>query len=159
QPWDNRDATAAKEVPSSLLVLGGGAIGLEMAQAFRRLGVRHVTVLEAAERLLAREEPFAGEEVRAALEREGIDVIVGDALTAARRGADGRVCGTLDDGREVSGDEILVAVGRRPATRDLGLDTVGLEPGHYIAVDDRLRATGVEGDWLYAIGDCNGRAL
>jgi dihydrolipoamide dehydrogenase len=159
QPWDNRDATAVKEVPSSLLVLGGGAIGLEIAQAFKRLGARRVTVVEAAGELLAREEPFAGEEVRDALEREGIEVVVGRTMTSARRGRDGRVHATLDDGREVSSDEILVAVGRRPATRDLGLDTVGLEPGRYIHVDDTLRATDADGDWLYAVGDCNGRAL
>ena len=160
RPWDNRDITAAKEVPRRLFVLGGGAIGLEMAQAFRRLGSNEVTVVEGAPRLLVREEPFAGEEVRQALEQEGIHVITGHQLAKARRDQpDGPVRATLDDGREIEADEILVAVGRRPATVDLGLDTVGLEPGRPVAVDDRLRATGVAGDWLYAVGDCNGRAL
>jgi pyruvate/2-oxoglutarate dehydrogenase complex dihydrolipoamide dehydrogenase (E3) component len=160
RPWDNRDATAAKEIPLRLLVLGGGAIGAELAQGFRRLGAEQVTVIEAADRLLAREEPFAGDEVRDAFIREGIEVVTGHAMTSvAREGRDGPVRATLDDGSEFVGDEILVAVGRRPSTGKVGLDTVGLEPGAYIDVDDRLRATGVEGEWLYAVGDCNGRAL
>ncbi len=154
QPWDNRAVTAAKEVPRRLLVLGGGAIGAEMAQAFRRLGSEEVTVVEAAARLLPNEEPFAGAEVQAAFESEGITVITGVKLVAAHR--DGAVTGTLEDSREIVADEILVAVGRRPATADIGLDTVGLEPGRYVAVDDQLRA---QGTWLYAVGDCNGRAL
>src|SRR4051812_15028513 len=91
-PWDNRSATGAKEVPARLLVLGGGAVGLEMAQAFRRLGASEVTVVEGSDRLLAREEPFAGEQVRAAFEAEGIGVRVGVTLTGVRRdGRDGPV--------------------------------------------------------------------
>src|SRR3954470_22912615 len=90
RPWDNRSATAAKEVPDRLLVLGGGAVGLELAQAFRRLGSREVTVLEGGPRLLPREEPFAGEQVLAAFEREGIAVRLGTRLAAVRRhGSDG----------------------------------------------------------------------
>jgi len=158
RPWDNRSATAAKEVPGRLLVLGGGAVGVELAQAFRRLGAEEVTVVEGADRLLAREEPFAGEEVEAAFEAEGIAVVTGARMVAARREAgDGPVVATLEGGRELVGDDILVAVGRRPATADLGLETVGLAPGRPVAVDDRLRA-GVDGGWLYAVGDCNGRA-
>jgi pyruvate/2-oxoglutarate dehydrogenase complex dihydrolipoamide dehydrogenase (E3) component len=80
--WDNRTATSAKELPRRLLVLGGGAVGLELAQAFKRLGSEHVVVLEGADRLLAREEPFAGEEVRAAFETEGIGVVTGAHMTA-----------------------------------------------------------------------------
>jgi pyruvate/2-oxoglutarate dehydrogenase complex dihydrolipoamide dehydrogenase (E3) component len=157
-PWDNRKATAAKEIPRRLLVLGGGAIGAEMAQAFKRLGAE-VTVVEAAERLLAREEPFAGADVQAAFEAEGITVLTGAKLVAAERHGDGIVGATLEDGRELTGDEILVAVGRRPSTGDIGLEAVGLEPGRYVEVDDRLRAVGVPEGWLYAVGDCNGRAL
>jgi pyruvate/2-oxoglutarate dehydrogenase complex dihydrolipoamide dehydrogenase (E3) component len=158
-PWDNRTATSAKELPRRLLVLGGGAVGLELAQAFKRLGCEQVVVLEGADRLLAREEPFAGEEVRAAFEAEGIAVVTGARMTAARRqGSDGPVVASLEDGRELTGDELLVAVGRRPSTADLGLETVGLEPGRPVPVDDRLRAVGVDGGWLYAIGDCNGLA-
>jgi dihydrolipoamide dehydrogenase len=159
-PWDNRTVTSAKEVPRRLLVLGGGAIGAEMAQAFRRLGSEEVTVLEAAPRLVPREEPFAGEELAGAFEAEGIAVVTGLKVVAVRRqGGDGPVTGVLEDGREFTGDELLVAVGRRPSTGDLGLEAVGLEPGGFVDVDDRLRATGVPGGWLYAVGDCNGRAL
>jgi len=160
RPWDNRAVTSAKEVPARLLVLGGGAIGAEMAQAFGRLGSREVTVLEGADRLLAREEPFAGDEVRAAFEAEGITVVTGAKVTGVhRQGTDGPVTAWLEDGRCFEGDEILVSVGRRPATGDIGLGTVGLEPGKFVAVDDQLRAIGVDGAWLYAVGDCNGRAL
>jgi pyruvate/2-oxoglutarate dehydrogenase complex dihydrolipoamide dehydrogenase (E3) component len=159
-PWDNRTVTSAKEVPRRLLVLGGGAIGVEMAQAFRRLGSEEVTVLEAAPRLVPREEPFAGEELAAAFEAEEIGVVTGLKVVAVRRhGGDGPVTAMLEDGRELTGDELLVAVGRRPSTGDLRLEAVGLEPGRFVDVDDRLRAMGVPGGWLYAVGDCNGRAL
>ena len=161
-PWDNRGVTSAKELPRRLLVLGGGAIGAEMAQAFKRLGCEEVTVIEARDRLLANEEPFAGEEVRAAFEAEGITVIIGTRMTAARRdGSDGPVVATLEDSRQIYADEILVAVGRRPNTGDVGLDRLGLvdKAGRYLDVDDRLRVQGVGDDWLYAVGDCNGRAL
>jgi pyruvate/2-oxoglutarate dehydrogenase complex dihydrolipoamide dehydrogenase (E3) component len=159
-PWDNRGVTAAKELPGRLLVLGGGSVGAEMAQAFKRLGCEEVTIVEALDRLLANEEPFAGEEVRVAFEAEGITVRIGTKLTAARReGPGGPVVATIEDGQELAADELLVAVGRRPSTADLGLNTVGLQPGRYVAVDDQLRATGVGGGWLYAVGDCNGRAL
>jgi pyruvate/2-oxoglutarate dehydrogenase complex dihydrolipoamide dehydrogenase (E3) component len=91
--------------------------------------------------------------------REGIGVRVGTPLAAVRRdGTDGPVRATLADGEEIVADEILVATGRRPRTSDLGLDTVGLQPGLPVAVDDRLHALGVPGDWLYAIGDCTGLA-
>jgi pyruvate/2-oxoglutarate dehydrogenase complex dihydrolipoamide dehydrogenase (E3) component len=159
RPWDNRAATSAKEVPRRLLVLGGGAVGVEMAQAFKRLGSEQVVVLEGADRLLAREEPFAGEELRDAFEAEGISVVTGVRMTAARRvGSDGPVVAFLADGREFAGDEILVATGRRPATSGIGLENVGLGPGQPVRVDRALRAVGVPGDWLYAIGDCNGLA-
>src|SRR5262249_56916214 len=108
RPWDNRSATSAKEVPPRLLVLGGGAVGVEMAQAFRRLGSEQVVVLEGAERLLAREEPFAGQEVRAAFEAEGITVVTGARMTGARRaGSDGPGVARLADRRAVAGDQIL----------------------------------------------------
>ena len=159
RPWDNRAATSAKEVPRRLLVLGGGAVGVELAQAFKRLGSEEVVIIEGADRLLAREEPFAGTELRAAFEAEGITVVTGVRMTAARRvGSDGPVVASLSDGREFAGDEILVAVGRRAATADLGLERVGLEPGQPVRVDRALRAAGVPGGWLYAIGDCNGLA-
>jgi dihydrolipoamide dehydrogenase len=158
RPWDNRSATAAKEIPARLLVLGGGAVGAELAQAFSRLGA-DVTVVEGAPRLLPREEPFAGEDLLAAFTREGIGVRVGTPLAAVHRdGTDGPVRATLADGEEIVAEMILVATGRRSRTSDLGLDTVGLQPGRPLAVDDRLQALGVPGDWLYAIGDCTGLA-
>jgi dihydrolipoamide dehydrogenase len=159
RPWDNRGVTAAKEVPRRLIVIGGGAIGVEMAQAFRRLGAEEVTVVEVAPRLLANEEPFAGEEVRASLEDEGVRVHVGVAVSGVHRDGDGPVTVALADGARVTADEVLVAAGRWPATGDLGLEAVGLPVGRFIEVDDRLRASRVPGDWLYAVGDCNGRAL
>jgi pyruvate/2-oxoglutarate dehydrogenase complex dihydrolipoamide dehydrogenase (E3) component len=153
RPWDNRTATATRHIPRRLLVLGGGAVGTELAQAFRRLGSDEVTVIEGGDRLLAREEPFAGEQVKAAFEAEDITVVTGARLAAVKR--NGSVLATLADGRQYEADEILVAVGRRPATADLGLDRVGLPPGRYVEVDDRLHALG---GWLYAVGDCNGLA-
>src|SRR6516162_1446544 len=148
-PWDNRAVTSAKELPGRLVVLGGGAVGAEMAQAYKRLGCAEVVVLEALGRLLAREEPFAGEEVRAAFEAEGITVVTGVRVTAARRLGGGPVVATVADGREFTGDEILVAVGRRPATTGIGLEHAGLEPGRPVPVDGQLRAVGVPGGWLY----------
>jgi pyruvate/2-oxoglutarate dehydrogenase complex dihydrolipoamide dehydrogenase (E3) component len=158
--WDNRSVTEAKEIPRRLVVLGGGTIGVEMAQAMKRLGAEEVVVVESSPHLLGREEPYAGEQLAEAFEAEGIQVLVDKKMTSVRRdGTDGPVTATLADGTKVVGDEILVAVGRVPKTRDLGLETVGLEAGRFIEVDDRLRAKGVGDDWLYAVGDCNGRAL
>jgi pyruvate/2-oxoglutarate dehydrogenase complex dihydrolipoamide dehydrogenase (E3) component len=154
--WTNREATAATGVPERLLVLGGGAVGAELAQAFARLGST-VTLVEGGPRLLGREEPFAGNEVLAAFEAEGITVLLDARAAKASRSSEG-ITLTLEDGRELVGDELLVGVGRRPNTADLGLETVGLEPGRAVTVDDSLRALGVEGGWLYAIGDVNGRA-
>ena len=154
--WSNRDATEAHSVPSRLVVLGGGAAGIELAQAYRRLGSDEVTVLEGGPRLLGREEPFAGEEVQAAFESEGISVCTNARVTAARRNGAVRI--SLEGGRVIEGDELFVSVGRRPTTGDLGLETIGLEPGRPIEVDESLRAVGAAGDWLYAVGDVNGRA-
>lgn len=161
-PWTNVEATAAKEIPRRFLVLGGGPVGAELAQAFRRLGSEHVTIVEGGPRLLSREEPFAGEEVRRSFESEGITVITGSKVASVRRDAPDRpVTGVLDDGRAIEADEILVAVGRRPRTSDVGLGTVGLGElaGRYLDVDERLRVRGASGDWLYSVGDCNGLAL
>ncbi|MEX2548608.1 MAG: NAD(P)/FAD-dependent oxidoreductase, partial [Nitriliruptoraceae bacterium] len=158
--WDNRDITAAKDIPERLLVLGGGIIGVEMAQAIRWLGASEVTIIEALDGLLANEEPFAGEELQAGLEEAGIRVELGArAERVARQGTDGPVTVTLADGRELTGDELLVAVGRRAPTDDLGLDRLGVEPGRggFIEVDDHLRVPGH--DWLYVVGDANGRSL
>jgi len=158
--WDNRDITEVQRIPERLLVLGGGVIGVEMAQAIRRLGAAEVTIIEALDGLLANEEPFVSDELIAALEAEGITIEVGArAEGIARDGSDGPVTVTLADGRELTGDELLVAVGRRAPTDDLGLDTVGVEPGlgGFLEVDDHLRVPGL--DWLFVVGDANARAL
>jgi pyruvate/2-oxoglutarate dehydrogenase complex dihydrolipoamide dehydrogenase (E3) component len=152
--WSNREITTAREVPGRLLVLGGGVVGVEMAQAWASLGSR-VTVTEALERLLPREEPFAGDELRTALGRQGVDVRTGVRASAVSRDGD-EITVTLEDGERLAGDRLLVAIGRRPLTDDLGLETVGL-PGGVVDVDDRLRVPGHP--WLYAIGDVNGRSL
>jgi dihydrolipoamide dehydrogenase len=160
QFWTSRDATSAEEVPGRLLVLGGGVVGVELAQAFRRLGAREVTVVEAGPRLVAGLEPFAGDELRDGLESDGITVLLGSkAVRVERASPRGDVTLTLDDGRTLVADELLVAVGRRPTTDDLGLETIGLEPGEPVEVDDRMRAVGVPDGWLFAVGDVNGRAL
>ncbi len=158
--WDNRDATTSKQVPRRLLILGGGVVGVEMAQAWRSLGSEEVTIVEMEDRLLPREEPFVGEELGHAFEELGIVVRTGIAMSKVTRdGADGPVTGVLEDGTEILADEILVAAGRRPLTADVGLDTIGLDPGGYLEVDDQLRVTAVDGGWLYAVGDVNGRSL
>ena len=158
RPWDNRGATGATEVPGRLVVLGGGPVGCELSQAFRRLGSQ-VTVVNRGERLLAREEPFAGREVKDAFEAEGIAVRTRTQVASVRRDRPGGpVTVALGDGDEVVGDEVLVAAGRRPRTGDVGLDTVGLAGDGPVRVDRRLRAEGVDGGWLYAVGDCNGLA-
>jgi pyruvate/2-oxoglutarate dehydrogenase complex dihydrolipoamide dehydrogenase (E3) component len=154
-PWTNREATTASYIPGRLLVLGGGAVGVELAQAYATLGSR-VTVIEAEQGLLPREEPFAGDELRQALTSLGVDVRTGIRAAAVRR--DGpEVTVTLSDGRTVHGEEILVATGRRPRTQDLGLETVGLRPGQLVEVGEQLSVPGLP--WLYAIGDVNGRSL
>jgi dihydrolipoamide dehydrogenase len=155
RPWTNREATTAKRVPDRLIVLGGGVVGVELGQAWHSLGSR-VTIVEAQPRLLGREEDFAGEQVHDSLVERGIDVRIGEPAVAISRDETG-VTVRLESGDEIVGDELLVAVGRRPSTGELGLGTVGLEPGRYVDVDDSLRAAGT--DWLYAIGDVNGRAL
>jgi dihydrolipoamide dehydrogenase len=156
--WNNRQGTIAKQVPESMIVLGGGPVGSELSQAWASLGTK-VTLIEGNGQLLSREEPFAGEEVAAALrENFGVDVRTGvqaEQIEAAGPG----VSASLSDGSRAEGAEILVAVGRVPHTADLALDSAGVEPGEhgFLETDDRLRVGGR--GWLYAIGDVNGRAL
>ncbi|HXF31719.1 MAG TPA: NAD(P)/FAD-dependent oxidoreductase [Solirubrobacterales bacterium] len=156
--WNNRDATTAKKVPASMIVLGGGPVGSELAQAWASLGTK-VTLVEGGPHLLGRDEPFAGEELATALRgRFGVDVRVGDEVEAVRAGGAG-VIAELKEGGAVDGEELLVAVGRKPHTDDLGLEAIGVEADEdgFLAVDDRMRVGGEEA--LYAIGDVNGRAL
>jgi pyruvate/2-oxoglutarate dehydrogenase complex dihydrolipoamide dehydrogenase (E3) component len=155
-PWSNREATTAKEPPSSLVVLGGGPVGSELAQAWATLGVDSVALLEGEQRLLPSEEPFAGNQVAESLREHGVDVRLGVRASSVAASGDG-VEVTLDDGAKLNGEQLLVAVGRTPRTSDIGLDTLGLKAGDWLEVDDQLRVGGL--DWLYAIGDVNHRAL
>ena len=175
--WNNREGTTAKRVPESMVVLGGGPVGCELAQAWSSLGCR-VTLVEAGPRLLSREEEFAGEEVEAALrERHEVDVRTGvkaervasldahptsttpEGGQSPMRGESHGVRVELDSGDAIDAAELLVAVGRKPRTREIGLDSVGVEPGKggFLETDSRMRVGGRE--WLYAVGDVNGRAL
>jgi pyruvate/2-oxoglutarate dehydrogenase complex dihydrolipoamide dehydrogenase (E3) component len=156
--WNNRDATTAKQVPESMIVLGGGPVGSELSQAWSSLGTQ-VTLVEGGEHLLSREEPFAGEEVAESLrERFGVDVRTGTKVEAVEAGGPG-VVARLSDGDSVEATTILIAVGRVPHTDDLELGAAGVEPGEhgFLETDERMRVGGSE--WLYAIGDVNGRAL
>ncbi|MDX6610452.1 MAG: hypothetical protein QOF85_2377 [Solirubrobacterales bacterium] len=156
--WNNREGTTTGHVPESMVVLGGGPVGCELSQAWSSLGCR-VTLIEGGPRLLSREEPFAGEEVAKALrENHGIDVRIGVKATKVSRDGD-VVSVALDDGSEIGAAEILIAVGRKPRTEEIGLDTVGVESGKggFLECDDRLRVDGRE--WLFAVGDVSGRAL
>ena len=149
--WGTREATSMKAVPRRLLVLGGGAAGVELAQVVRRLGGEAVLV-EGADRLIPREAAPLGHALTEALRRDGIEVLTGTRVTAARRDGDDFVL-ALDSGSEVRGDRLLVATGRRPRVDGIGLETVGVQAGpHGIPVDDHLRA----GERLWAIGDVNG---
>jgi pyruvate/2-oxoglutarate dehydrogenase complex dihydrolipoamide dehydrogenase (E3) component len=156
--WNNRDATTAKQVPASMIVLGGGPVGSELAQAWASLGAE-ITLVEGGDHLLSREEPFAGEEVAESLrERFGVDVRTGSKVEAVAPG-EGGVVATLAGGERVEAAEILIAVGRIPHTADLHLGAAGVEANDhgYLDTDERMRVGGR--DWLYAIGDVNGRAL
>jgi len=153
-PWTNREATTAHDVPASLVVMGGGVVGVEMTQAYCALGSR-VTLIEGERRLLPREEEFACEQVTEALAEQGVDIRTGQVATAVER-AGGPVSVSLADGSTVTADELLVAVGRSPQADGLGLETVGLTVDGYVQVDEHTRVPGH--DWLYVIGDLNGRA-
>jgi pyruvate/2-oxoglutarate dehydrogenase complex dihydrolipoamide dehydrogenase (E3) component len=156
-PWTNREVTTASEIPPSLLVLGGGVVGVEMAQAYASLGA-HVSLVEALPRLIAGEEEFASELVGEALQAAGVEVELGVKATAvSRESARGSVTLELEHGRRLAGAELLVAVGRRPHTDSLGLEGLGLEPGETVEVDETMRVPGH--DWLYVVGDANGRVL
>jgi pyruvate/2-oxoglutarate dehydrogenase complex dihydrolipoamide dehydrogenase (E3) component len=152
EAWTPREATSAKDVPGRLLIIGGGVVGCEMATAWRGLGAE-VTLVEQGPHLLPPLEPAAGEAVAASLRESGVDVRLDVGVSAARREGT-EVVLTVGDG-EVRGDEVLVAVGRRARTTDLGVDTVGLEPGKYLEVDDTMQVAGLP--WLYGVGDVNGR--
>jgi dihydrolipoamide dehydrogenase len=149
--WGTRAATSMKAVPRRLLVLGGGSAGVELAQVVRRLGGEAV-IVEGADRVLPREPATLGQALAQALRRDGVELALGIHATAARRDDEDFVL-ELDDGRELRGDRLLVATGRRPRVDGIGLETVGVKADpHGIPVDEHLRA----GERLWAIGDVNG---
>ena len=155
RPWGNREATTATKAPERLVILGGGVVGVELAQAWSSLGTE-VVLLEGAPRVIVREEPFASAEVAAALVEAGVEVRTESRAVAVSREGD-EVVVELADGSSALGEELLVAVGRQVNTSEIGLETVGLEPGKPVEVGSNLRSP--RHDWLYAIGDANGRAL
>lgn len=149
--WTNREATGASEVPASLLILGAGPVGVEMAQAYRRMG-SEVMLIEGEDRVLAHEAPAVGEALDSALRADGVDLRVGEHVVRFDRDGD-RFRAHLDGGDALVGERLLVATGRRARIADLGLETVGIEPsGQAVPVDERLRAA----DGVWAIGDVNG---
>lgn len=155
KPWTSREATSAPAVPGRLIVVGGGVVATEMATAWQAFGSQ-VTVLVRGKGLLPRMEPFAGEMVAEALQEAGAEVRTGTSVTSVTREGSAVVALT-NTGDRIEADEILFATGRVPHTDDIGLDTIGLEPGSWLDVDDSLRVVGSE--WLYAVGDVNHRAL
>lgn len=159
RPWTNRQATDSSTVPGRLAIVGAGGVGVEMATAWQGLGSA-VTLLVRGSGLLPRMEPFVGERIRRGLTDAGVDVRVGVAPRALRRPeAAGPVTVELDDGTDITVDEVLFATGRAPLTDDIGLETVGLTPGSWLDVDDTCRVQAVQDGWLYAAGDVNHRAL
>ena len=154
RPWTNIEATTATDVPPRLAVLGGGVVGVELAQAWSTFGSK-VTLIHRGDRLIEREEPFAGAQVLDALEGGGVDVRLQRQVVRVTR--PGPVVIELDDGTTFEADEALAAFGRRHRTAGIGLETIGIEAGGPLVVDDDLRVPGH--DWLYAIGDVNGRVL
>ncbi|MFF7552908.1 dihydrolipoyl dehydrogenase family protein [Streptomyces olivaceus] len=156
RPWTSREATAAERAPGRLIVVGGGVVAVEMATAWQALGSRVTLLVRGDGGLLARMEPFAGELVAEALTDAGVDLRTNTSVESVTR-ENGAVVAVTDSGDRFEADEILFATGRTPRTGDIGLETVGLEPGSWLSVDDSLRVEGH--DWLYAVGDVNHRAL
>lgn len=154
--WGSREATSAEEVPRRLGVLGGGVVGVEMAQAYATLGAE-VHLIISGERPLPRLPDFVGDAVIAGLREAGVTVHTGSGLDSVSP-VDGGKELTLKGGERLLVDELLVATGRRPATDGLGVETLGLEAGTPLTTDDNGRVSAVDGDWLFAVGDVTGRA-
>jgi dihydrolipoamide dehydrogenase len=155
EPWTNREATTTKQIPARTVILGGGVVGCELAQAYQSLGSR-VTLVEGERRLLATEEQFACDQVTAALDVLGVDIRTARKAARVKREGD-HLEVTLDDGSTVDCGQLVAALGRTPNTIDVGLESVGLEPKGYVEVDEHMQVPGQP--WLYAIGDVNGIAL
>ncbi len=170
-PWTSRDVTNLHEVPRRVAIVGGGVVACESATWLHGLGSEEVTVIERGPRLLHRQEPFAGDLVKARCTELGIRVLAGATVEAVSRDTatdtgegylHGGPAAVLTGDGSIEVDEIVVAAGRVPASTDLGLETVGVETGAnrgFVAVDEHLGVVGVDGDWLYAVGDLCGRAL
>ena len=159
RPWDTRAATSASVVPGRLVVIGGGVGAVELAQAYARLGA-HVTMLVRGARLLATQPDWVGDLLADAFAEEGIDVRTRTEAGRVARNPDGTVTITTTggDGGELVADELLVVTGRTPNSDAIGLESLGIEPRGFVAVDEHLRVT-AGGEWLYAVGDVNGRSL
>jgi len=156
-PWTNKEITTLKEVPRGIVLLGGGVVGTEMAQAWTTLGT-HVTLVEGERRLLPQEEEYACEQVTDSLVAIGVDVRTGRKVASVRGKSGDGVTVVLDDDSEVECDRVVATLGRTPNTDSIGLESVGLEAGGYLKIDDQCRVKGAEA-WLFAIGDVNGHAL
>lgn len=151
--WANREATTLKRVPESVICIGGGAVACELGQMMHRYGAK-VTIVERSEHLLGNEEPRLGQALGRAFEAEGIKLCLGASAEAVRREGDKKVV-QLGDGEELRAEEILVATGRRPRLKGLGLEVYGLEPERALEVDEYGRAA----DGLWGVGDVTGVAL
>lgn len=163
-PWTNREATRADRIPPRLVVMGAGPVGCELAQAFRSLGSKEVTLLDRQERVLTRYEPFVSEKIAATFCKLGISVHTSSNVTRVERKSPSAPVQVWFEGArgatsQIEADEILVATGRVPNTKDIGLETASLKPGDWLDVDDTCRVKNVTGGWLYAAGDVNHRAL
>ncbi|WP_458608524.1 dihydrolipoyl dehydrogenase family protein [Mycobacterium sp. C3-094] len=156
-PWTNRELATMTRVPDRTVVLGGGVVGVESATILSGLG-SEVTLLARGSGLLRGSEPFVGARVSRALQDRGVEIRCETPVTSVVRNDSGGVT-IFAAGSRLEADEIVVATGRSVNTDDVGLDTVDLPVGEFVAVDDHLTATGVGGEWLYAIGDTTGRAL
>ncbi|HEX4015902.1 MAG TPA: NAD(P)/FAD-dependent oxidoreductase [Frankiaceae bacterium] len=169
RPWISRDVTNIHTIPQRVVIIGGGVVACEAATWLNGLGVEELTIVQAGPRLLERNEPFASELVADHLRGAGVRLELSSKLTSVSRPHvndegygvlhGGEVTVTLDTGTVITADEIVVAVGRRPNSTDIGLATVGLDEGGFVSVDDHMTVTDVPGEWLYAIGDLTGRAL
>jgi dihydrolipoamide dehydrogenase len=153
--WTNREATTVRDIPDRVLLIGGGAVGVELGLFYARMGAQ-TTIVQRAGRLIDREDPRVGELAAQALAADGVTVRAGRTVTRAERVA-GRALVTLDDGTQVETDVIILGAGRGPDTADLGLDAVGVQPGERggIPVDEHCQA----GPGLWALGDVTGVAM
>lgn len=154
EPWTSREATSAEKIPTSLVIIGGGVVGSEMATAYAGFGCEVTVIARGA--LLENQEPFAGEMVTDSLRELGATIILNADVVRVHRDGD-HVSVHTEDGREFVAEEVLVATGRSPRTGDIGLDTIAVDAGGYLEPDDTMLMPGF--DWLYAVGDVNGRAL